>query len=355
MNKTIFLAALTLFLTGCIKDPGPVVIKTPAGFNVPGSRGVFLLNEGNFNKGNGSLSFYSYDSLKIFNHIFQSVNNRYLGDIPFSIGIIGAKAYIVVNNSAKIEVIDLNDLKSVATINGLISPRKISFVSENKAYITSLYSDSVAILDTSTDKITGYINIRHPSEAILTVSEITYVAHWTGGNKVFVIDNATDLVTDSVEVGLEPETMVADRNNRLWILCNGGWARRDFAELWCINTPDNTLEKRFVFPSLNDSPLCLKINGSGETLFFLHQGVRRMNISDEMLPDQPIIPESDHLFYRMAVNPENGDIFVTDAVDYQQKGYLLRYDKDGVPVSENQAGIIPGDMYFKNSTVKRGN
>ena len=38
-----------------------------------------------------------------------------------------------------------------------------------------------------------------------------------------VVDNAADIVTDSIEVGYEPESMVIDRNGTLWVLCNGGW------------------------------------------------------------------------------------------------------------------------------------
>ncbi len=104
------------------------------------------MNEGNFRSGNGSLSFFSYDSLKLFNHVFQEVNKRPLGDIPYSINILGGKAYIVVNNSGKIEVADQNNMTSAATIDGINSPRYIAFVSDVKAYVTSLYSDSVTII-----------------------------------------------------------------------------------------------------------------------------------------------------------------------------------------------------------------
>jgi hypothetical protein len=53
------------------------------------------------------------------------------------------------------------------------------------------------------------------------------------------------------------------------------------------------------------------------------------------------------MFYKLAVDPDKGDIFVTDAVDYQNKGYLIHYNKDGVLIYTFEAGIIPGNMCFK--------
>ncbi len=115
---------------------------------------------------------------------------------------------------------------------------------------------------------------------------------------------------------MEPETMVIDKNETLWVLCNGGWKRENFAELISINTRTNSIEKRFTFPSVTDSPTCLQINESGATLFFLLNGVRRMEIDSPALPSAVFIPEQNHIFYRMGVNPSNGEIFVTDAGDY---------------------------------------
>lgn len=330
----------------CTKENEQFILY-PAGFNPSGSKGLFLLNEGNFNKGNGTLSFYSYDSMKIFNDVFTIINNRPLGDIPNSMTISDDKAYIIVNNSGKIEVLDTADLKSVATIRGIISPRNISFVNNSKAYVTSLYSDSVTIIDTKSDEIQGFIDIRHTTESIITILSKTYVANWSGGNKIFIIDNTADIVIDSVEVGMEPESMVCDSNKKLWILCNGGWARQNNAELCCYNTQTGIIDRRLIFPTLDDSPFCLKIDGSGETLFYLNNGVWKINIYDTELPAREFIPESEHLFYRISVNHANGDILVTDVVDYQQKGYLLRYDSTGDLISEDQADIIPGAMCYK--------
>ena len=154
MKNLVKIIILPLILTSCLKVPNS------QNLNYTFTGGVFIVNEGNFRGGNGSLSFYSYDSSKIFNDLFYSINGRPLGDVPNSMAIKGNNAYIVVNNSGKIEVINSGTLVSVATITGLISPRYISFINDYKAYVSSLYSDSVAIINLTDNAISGYINLR---------------------------------------------------------------------------------------------------------------------------------------------------------------------------------------------------
>lgn len=309
--------------------------------------GVFILNEGNFRAGNGSLSFYSYDSLDIYNDLFYSVNGRHLGDIPNSMIIYQDKAYIVVNNSGKIEVIEQTTLKSKATITGLNSPRNIAIINDYKAYVSSIYSDSVTIINLSNNSISGYINLRRSSEAIIVAGNNAYISNWFGGNEIMVINTINNQVIDSIEVGKEPESMVLDANKKLWVLCNGGWARQNFAELDEININTNNIEKKYVFPTLQNSPTSLIIDGFGVTLYYLDKGVREMNINSDGLPSVPLIPESASYFYKIAINPINSDIFITDAVDFVQRGYVLIYKNSGQFVSKQKADIIPGSMCFK--------
>jgi len=341
MKKSLGLFLLITAIVSCKK-----IQDKPTGTFLTGD-GVFIIDEGNFRSGNGSLSFYSYDSSKVYNDLFSSINGRPLGDVPNSMGILDNKAYIIVNNSGKIEVINKSTLKSIATVNGLISPRNISFVNYSKAYITSMYSDSIIILSLKDYSISGYINIRRSSESIAITGGKAYVANWVGGKEVMVINTETDEVIDSIEVGVEPESMVTDKNQLLWVLCNGGWMRENFAELIGINTSIDEIEKRFVFPAKLASPSCLQIDGSRETLYYLENGVQRMGIAASGLPTVPFIPQSGSYFYKIGINPANGDVFVTDAVDYQQNGLVIYYNKDGTLVSTHSTDIIPGIMYFK--------
>ncbi len=138
-----------------------------------------------------------------------------------------------------------------------------------------------------------------------------------------------------------------DRNKTLWVLCNGGWARNNFAELIGINTLSAVIQKRLIFPTKLASPTCLQINGSGDTLYYLENGVRFFPINAQDLPSIPLITEKDHFFYKIGIDPVNSDIFVTDAVDYQQRGFLLHYKHDGTFLAQFQTDIIPGLMWFK--------
>lgn len=311
------------------------------------SNGVFILNEGNFMGGNGSLSFYSSDSLKIYNNIFSWMNQRPLGDIPFSMTGSGEKAYIVVNNSGKIEVINMNNIESLGTITGLTSPRHMLVVSEEKAYVSSLYSDDLAVIDLKTDKISSKIDLRRSSEAMVLFNNKLYVSSWVSGNELIVIDTRNDILIDSILVGPEPESMVLDKNNNLWVLCSGGYSGLNNPELVCINTTTDRIVRELIFPSGQDMPSSLAINSNRDTLYFINKAVWQMGIGSASLPSKPFLEKSGRNYYRLGVDTRTNHILVTNAMDFQERGYLLRIKPDGSLVDSVKADIIPGNLFFK--------
>ena len=44
---------------------------------------------------------------------------------------------------------------------------------------------------------------------------------------------------------------------------------------------------------------------------------------------------------------DNGDVYVADAIDYQQQGIVYRYTADGDAVDEFYAGVTPGAFCWK--------
>jgi YVTN family beta-propeller protein len=342
MKNLIKLLVLLTIIVSCKKTPD----IPPVNYVLSG--GVFIMNEGNFRGGNGSLSFYSYDSLKIYNNVFNAANGRPLGDVPFSMVIKDDKAYIVVNNSGKIEVTDQSTLQSKATISGLISPRNMMIINDSKAYVSSLYSDSVAIVSLSDNSISGYINIRRTSEAMVMVGNKAFVSNWAGGNEIMVINTTSDAVIDSIKVGLEPQSMAIDKNGMLWVLCDGGWSQQDNAKLIQINPASDLVVKTLPFPAGGTTPSNLRIDGLRQNLYYIDNGVKQMDISSADLPGTTfVVQKTGESFYNIGINPVNGDVFVTDAVDYSQQGYVSIYNSKGTFISKVKAGIIPGNMYFK--------
>lgn len=71
-----------------------------------------------------------------------------------------------------------------------------------------------------------------------------------------------------------------------------------------------------------------------------------MPIDAEQLPTQAFVKASNNLFYGLGVNPLNSDVYVSDAIDYQQKGLVYRYNAKGALVYKIKAGIIPASFIF---------
>jgi hypothetical protein len=344
-SLNVVLIFIVVFFASCertVNDTDGDTVKA----NLNGD-GVFVINEGNYMAGNGTISFYSYSAGKIYNDIFSKANGRPLGDIPYSMEILKDKGYIVVNNSGNIEVVDKNSMHSLKTIGDLVSPRKILLIDSTKAYVSSLYSNSVTIIDLLTNSISGFINIRRSSESMILLGNKAYVSSWYSGKDVMIVNTISNNVIDSIEVAPEPESMVLDKNNKLWVLCNGGYARQNFAELIIINTLTDNIEKRFVFPSKSDSPSGLQINKTRDTLYYIESGIRKMGIQSLSLPVKTFNQTSGRIIYKLGIDPRNNRIFYSDALDYQQKGYILQLNSNGAAIDSSRADIIPGSFCFK--------
>ena len=122
----VLLALLAATLFSCKPDK-PV---NPNVYNL--GSGVFVLNEGNFQFSNASLSFFDPQADTVCNNLFYKVNNAPLGDVAQSLAMADGKLYIVVNNSNLIYKVDANSLVCDTTkpfkLTDFYSPREMHFV-----------------------------------------------------------------------------------------------------------------------------------------------------------------------------------------------------------------------------------
>ena len=120
-------------------------------------RGLYIINEGNFQYGNASLSYYDPDTKSVENEVFYRANAMKLGDVAQSMTVRDGIGWIVVNNSHVIFAIDLSTAKEVGRITDLTSPRYIHFLSDEKAYVTQLWDNRIFIVNPKRFEVMGYI------------------------------------------------------------------------------------------------------------------------------------------------------------------------------------------------------
>jgi hypothetical protein len=343
--KNIMLFLLVFTVYSCVKKGSDPDINSVSPY-LKGD-GVFVINEGNFLAGNGTISFYSYSTKEIYNDIFYQANGRPLGDVPNSMVISGNTGYIVVNNSGKIEVVDKSTMQSLKTIDSLNSPRNILIISSSKAYVSSLYSNFLTIIDLKSNSVKGSINIRRSSESMVLFGNKVFISSWYNGKDIMVVDATADKVTDSIAVAPDPESMVVDKNNKLWILCSNDYSENYFAALIVVDAASYKIEKQLQFPSRLLHPSSLQINSTKDTVYYISNDIWRMGIQSSGLPDKPFKLSNGRQIYKLGVDQRNGRIFYTNVLDYQQKGYILQINPNGVSVDSCRADIIPGAFCFK--------
>ncbi len=326
---------------------------------------VLISNEGNFMYGNASVSYYNKTTHELINDVFSKQNIMPIGDVVQSMVLKDGLAYIVVNNSGKIFVVNMGKFPNlpafayVGKVTGLVSPRYVHFINKTKAYVTDLYAKTITIFNPETLKKTGQISVdnhsqkfsQHPTEQMVQYGKYVFTNCWSYDNKLLVIDSETDKVVDSITVGLQPTSLVLDKNNKLWTITDGGYKGSPYgyeaASLWKIDAETRKVEQTFHFEK-GDRGSEVKLNGAKDSLYFINKGIWRMSVTDKQLPEKVFLSGEDKLFYGLNIDPVNSDIYAIDAIDYVQPGLVYRISSEGIPIDTMRVGIIPGEAAFSH-------
>lgn len=318
--------------------------------------GLFIICEGNFQYGNATLSYYDPQDNVVMNEVFNRANGMKLGDVAQSMTIHDGKGWIVVNNSRVIFAIDLNTFKEVGRIQNFTSPRYIHFVNDEKAYVTQMWDNRIAIVNPKKFEITGYIEVPGMSIESGSTEQMTqwgryvFCTCWSYQNRIIKIDTETDSVVDDLIVGIQPSSIVLDCNEKLWTVTDGGYEGSPYGYeqpvLMRIDPTSMAIDRKFVF-KLGSAPRSLQLDGTGNTLYWINDDVWRMDVNSERLPLTPFLPYQDTKYYGLTVNPDNGEVYVADAIDYMQSGMIYRYSADGDLLDRFYVGISPGAFAWK--------
>ena len=349
--KCFSLVLIISVLSACEKDKTPLVVDI-----VYQKHGTFIVNEGSYGNNNGSVSYIPPEENGIISDVYKTMNNLGLGDVVQSMYIYNDRAYIVVNNSQKVEVVDIKNFKSIGTITGFMSPRYFMPVDTGKAYVSDWNSNTIKVVDLNTLQIIASVPTGLGPEQMAINNNKAYITNIGGfGNDstVSVVDIATNTVIKTLEVGLNPNSIISLPDGKLFVLCGGtigpdymnGTADDVGGKIVQIDPAVDTILKTVNFPQAVH-PVKMTVKKESSDIYFLsgadgYTG-KVCKLDTLFLTNSTVINGA---FYGVGVNPVNGN-FYCGRPGFSANSYILRFTSAGSLIDSLLVGIGPNGFVF---------
>ncbi len=305
-------------------------------------KGVLVVNEGNFGQPNGSISFLSNDFSIFQNNIYATENpGETLGDVVQSISFHGDKAFVVVNASNVIQVVNRYSFKKIATITEGLNKPRYSASSNGKLFVTNSGTKSVSVYDLATYALITNIAIDKTVENIVATNNKIYVqngAFGTGKN-VTVIDATNNTISTTIEVAVGVNSM-EEKNGILYVMCGNP----DGSSLYRINTETDT--KSVIETTTLKKALNMDVDGNN-IFYTVGSGVYAMSIDAISFNQLPLFSVADNgfsTFYGFAVI--DGYIFSADANGFTEDGIVKIYSANGTVLKTFNTKVGPNGFYL---------
>lgn len=374
----IIFLPLLIGATGCRGDelvvPTEYEIITDTPLPDSEIRGFYIVNEGNMGSNKCTLDYYDYFTGLYARNFYAERNPdviKELGDVGNDIGIYGSKLYVVVNCSHKVEVLDARSGVRIGQVD-IPNCRYVRFYRGN-AYVSS-YVGPVLIdpdapkgavyeVDTASLAVTRKVSVGYQPEEMEIVDDYMYVAN-SGGYRVPNYDYTVSVIqmidfkqVQQIPVGINLHRLKKDRYNKLWVTSRGDYQSRP-SRLYVMDKKPgyNQMVVTDTIPVA-----CSDMAFYGDSMYYCATEWSNYSQSNaisygiidvrtkEIVSTNFITDGTDKeitIPYGIAVHPETGDIFVTDAKNYVSSGTLYCFSPDGKKKWSVRAGDIPAHITF---------
>ena len=89
------------------------------------------------------------------------------------------------------------------------------------------------------------------TEQMVQYGKYVYCNCWSYQNRIIKIDTETDQVVEELKVGIQPTSLVMDKNHKMWTITDGGYEGSPYGyeapSLYRIDAETFTVEKQFKF------------------------------------------------------------------------------------------------------------
>lgn len=374
----LYLLSLLTGITGCREDE----LVVPTEYDIipdapqPGTsvRGFYLVNEGNMGSNKCTLDYFDYFTGLYARNFYAERNPeviKELGDVGNDIGIYGSKLYVVVNCSHKVEVMDAATGVRLGQIE-IPNCRYVRFHRGN-AYVSS-YVGPVLIdanapkgavykVDTLSLRVTGKVTVGYQPEEMEVIDDYMYVAN-SGGYRAPDYDNTVSVIqmidfkqVQQIPVGINLHRLKKDRYGKLWVTSRGDYMTRP-SRLY-------VMQKKPGFNQMTVSDTipvaCSNMAFFGDYMYYYATewnnftasntiSYGKIDIRTKEIVSRNFITDGTEkditIPYGIAIHPETGDIFITDAKNYVSSGTLYCFSPDGKKKWSVRTGDIPAHITF---------
>lgn len=348
-SKLILIICLAVIFAACKKETTDVSVEFGDFSSSP-----WILNEGAFLNGNAAVDVV-YGNGTVESNVFQEVNGTPLGDVLQSGLRLESKAFLVLNGSEKIQVVDAVSLANLGVIEGVSYPRYMHSTGNGKLYLSSgNLNGVVTVLDENNYNTITTIPVGFGPEKLCSFSDNLFVCNsggWSEDNTLSIINASTDAEVERLDLGDRPVDCECDVNGNLWVLCSGSTF---YDENW--NVTGHSLPSIYKIDASTfqiidsqqigvegDHPKHIELSADGTYLYLNLNGIKKTETVSFPLMMQNFI-EGD--FQALNVNPHDDSIWLSSYSDFISTGVVYKYDFSGSLINTWEVGIGPNAIIF---------
>lgn len=341
----MFSLAFLAILSSCsnVDDDNEIISEVPQ-TEKPYQNGVLMSNEGNFGSSNADISFIKEDFSVVSNKIFALNNNNLaLGDVAQYIGFHNDLAFVVMNNSNTIQIVNRYTFKKINQITeNLNQPRAIAFANE-KIYVTNANSKTVTIYNASNYAFVKSIDLNFQPEKLVSTTNYVYVqtSNYAAGNVVEIINTATDLNTSDLNFSSAMNGVTLDKSTNSVYVIGSDANNTQISKI--VNTE---ISKTITNSAITNSRFLTFDNNQ---LYFT-SGTGIYTISPDLtnFPEASMFNVSDNSWSTLyGFDVINGKVYSSDANSFTQNSIITIYNLSG-SVLKTFSTEIGTNGFYKN-------
>jgi len=345
LNKLlqIIFGFVLLFSVSCTSDYEEIIPE------ITYNNGLFITNEGKYGTPNADVSFVSRDLSVMQNDIYKAKNNNEnLGDVLQTMVFNGDKAYLLLNNSNKIVIVDRTTFRKTGEITAqLNTPRYMAIANGNLYVSNDLYGGAkfVNVYKLADNSFVKKIDFASTStvENVVEAGGNIFVQNATVGfgntiTKINTTSNTIDGAAIAVPNGNINKTI--SYNNNVYVIAAGATD----SYIHQISATGSVVKTTTLTGIANGTNL--QIDG-GRFYFSSNNKDYSMDMNPTTAPTSPIITAVDggDYFTLYGFNVIEGRIFTVDVKGFTEASEITVYTTAGTQISKFKTGIGANGVY----------